>query len=139
MTGHVLDLTNYHFCRRLGDLTVYGTWLGDAIDDSEPCIVIVPTFRLGVGRSKPAVVALSSAYKYDSPVYLLHMAHDFADGLGFGAGPHNTRKVAEVIHSHLRDLIDMPPRPVIKTEHVAEAILTHESGRKKTFDVTEDS
>src|SRR5690606_10985945 len=68
MSGHILDLTKYAFVRRLGDITVYGTWVGPSVDESEPCLVLVPTHR--INGCRPIVVALSAAYKYDDPRYL---------------------------------------------------------------------
>ena len=34
MSGHILDLTKYAFARNLGDITVYGTWVGASVDES---------------------------------------------------------------------------------------------------------
>lgn len=131
MSGHILDLTKYAFVRRLGDITVYGTWVGPSVDESEPCLVLVPTHRINNrGSYIPAVIALSAAYKYDDPHYLLQAAIQYNRDLGFEDSASHVHKVASVIYDHLQDLIELPPRPVENVRVGAEAIITEESGRK---------
>lgn len=122
-----LDLTRYHFVRHVGELTVYGTWVPrlDAPGDSEPALAIVPRFR-EIGR--PAVIALSAAYKYNDPAYLAHAAHIFTQSLGIAAGVNDTLKIATLIDDHLSDLISMPPEP---TQAVVVADATVNIGGKK--------
>lgn len=104
-----LDLTRYAFKREVGELTVYGTWVpcGEA-GDSEPALAIVPRFR-EIGR--PAVIALSAAYKYNDPTYLAIASHVFAQSLGIAAGVNSTLALANLIDDHLSDLISMPNEP----------------------------
>lgn len=127
MSGHILDLTKYAFARNLGDITVYGTWVGPSVDESEPCLVLVPTHR--IGNCRPVVIGLSAAYKYDDPRYLLQAAIQYNRDLGFEDSASNVHKVASVIYDHLQDLIELPPRPVENVRVGAEAIITEESGR----------
>lgn len=136
MTGHVLDLTRQHFHRQLGDIAVIGTWLGASVDESEPCLVLVPSRRtLSYERTRPCCIALSSAYLYDDPSYLLQRSRQFNEALGFTDNMANVHKVATVIYDHLQDLIEMPPRPVERTFVGAEATITDSSGRKRTAEI----
>lgn len=130
MTGHVLDLTRYHFRRDLGDVTLYGTWVGETMDESEPCLVLVPASRrVSYEHTKPCCVALSSAYLYDDPRYLLARSMEFNKAMGFTDDMLHVYKLAEIIHGHLQDLIEMPPKPVERAYEAADAIVTDSSGR----------
>ena len=115
MTGHVLDLSRHHFRRELGDIVLYGTWIGESLDESEPCLVLVPNRRfMGHDRTKPCCVALSAAYRYDNPSYMLSRARQFNADMGFSDSMSHVHKVASIIYDHLQDLIEMPPRPVVR-------------------------
>ena len=127
-----LDLTRYAFRREVGDLTIYGTWVPRPDDDSEPALAIVPRFRV-IGC--PAVIALSSAYKYNDPAYLARAAHVFTQALGVAAGVNDTLKIASLIDDHLSDLISMPPEPT-QAVAVADAVIEI-GGRKRTVEVLE--
>lgn len=106
----VLDLSRHHFMRPLGDLVCIGTWImNDLQEDYEPCLVVVPRYRSS--GYKPCVVALSSAYKYNVPAYLAVASQQFTRMLGMEDCMSNVHKVGELIHSHLGDLICMPPNP----------------------------
>lgn len=64
MNRPVLDLNHQHDQKVDGELTIIFTWLGETVADSEPCVVLLPTYRvLAPGHYKPCVIALSSAYK----------------------------------------------------------------------------
>lgn len=130
MSGIALDLTNYHFRRQFGDIELYGTWIGEDFDEAEPCLVLMPAYRKsGV---KPCCVALSAAYKYDDPRYLLAAAMRINTDLGFTDAMTGVHKIAEIIHSHLQDLIEMPPKPVRRSTVVADATVRDGMGRKVT-------
>ena len=133
--GPVIDLTRYHAKREVGEWLCYITWYGAKLDDSEPCIVIVPRAR---NYYRPAVICLSSAFKYSEPGYLVQAAMAFNRTLGGTDNAATVHKLADLIHSSLRDLIVCPPKPVSDTRHVAEATITLESGKAKTFELTED-
>ena len=127
-----IDLTRYHFVRHLGDMTVYGTWLfNDDQEDSEPCLVVIPRYRTTGFR--PIVVALSAAYKYNSPQYLAQVAGLFAEGLGFERDLTTARKVATLIHDNLLDLLNMPLDPSVGVV-VGEASVNID-GRKRNIEV----
>lgn len=136
--GIALDLTHYHFRRELGDIAVYGTWIGADLDDTEPCLVLVAPHRVGHTRSKPACIALSSAYKYDDPRYLLHAARQFNQGLGFEDTMQRVHRVADLIHSHLLDLIKMPERAPRGSVVAGVARLTdRDTGRSTEIEIKE--
>lgn len=139
MNRPVLDLTTRHFTRELGDLTIIGTWFGADLDESEPVLCLVPTYRIlfdGVAmRAKPCCVALSSAYLYDEPSYLLARAREFSAAMGFEDSMARTYKIAEAIHGSLRDLIVMPPRPVLGSFVGADATITDGMGRQRTVEI----
>lgn len=133
----VLDLTKQHAQRVYDELTVIFTWLGPTVDDSEPCIVLVPTYRmLAPSHYKPCVIALSSAYKYDEAEYLWRSAAHIASILGLGTSA--TFRVADKIQDSLLELIKMPPKPVTEAKVVADAIVTGESGRQTTAEIIEE-
>lgn len=133
----VLDLNKQHSSHTDGELQVIFTWYGETVDDSEPCVVLIPTYRmLAPGHYKPCVIALSSAYKYDDTQYLWRSAAHIANILGLGASA--TFKVADKIQSSLLELIKMPPRPVDQAVVVADAIVTTESGRQTTAEIIEE-
>lgn len=127
-----LDLTRYAFKREVGELTIYGTWvpLPDNTGESEPALAIVPRFRV-IGR--PAVIALSSAYKYNDPAYLARAAHVFTQALGVAAGVNDTLKIASLIDDHLSDLISMPPEPT-QAVAVADAVLNID-GKQRSMEL----
>jgi hypothetical protein len=138
----VLDLTIRAFTRELGDITLIGSWYGASLEDSEPVLVIIPTYRVlfdGVAmRAKPCCVALSSAYLYDEPRYLLQRAREFSQAMGFEDSMSRTYKIAEAIHGSLRDLIVMPPRPVLGSFVGADATVTDGMGRQRTVEMRTD-
>lgn len=105
-----IDLTRNHFVRHLGDVSVYGTWLFNHDQEAEePALVLIPRYR--ARGFKPCVVALSAAYKYNNPRYAVAAAGEFAINLGFEFSPFKVCSLADIIHSHLGDLVSMPPSP----------------------------
>lgn len=128
---HFLDLTRCHFQRTLGDIQLYGTWVprGDDDDHTEPALVLMSR-RFG---GRPCCVALSSAYLYNDPRYCARAAHEFAQGMGFEPGLALTHRIANIIHDHLQDLIEMPPEP---TQAVVVADATVDiDGRKRSVEI----
>lgn len=137
MTRPILDLNHRHAEKVDGELTLVFTWLGETVADSEPCVVLLPTYRvLAPGHYKPCVIPLSSAWKYDEAGYLWQSAQSIASILGLG--PSATFKVADNIQSALLALIKMPPKPVTEATVVADAIVTEESGRQTTAEIIEE-
>ena len=124
MTKPALDLSRNHFVRPIGDLVCVGTWLmNNDQEDYEPCLVIVPRYRKS--GFKPCVVALSVAWKYNEPQYLARASQIFTKMLGMEDCMSNAHKVGEIIHSHLGDLVKMPPNPT-QSIVVADASYTVE-------------
>lgn len=110
MTKPALDLTRHHFMRPIGDLVCIGTWIwSDAQEDYEPCLAIVPRYRRD--GFKPVCVALSSSWQYNEPRYLARASQIFAKVLGMDDNMSSAHKIGEMIHSHLGDLIRIPPSP----------------------------
>jgi hypothetical protein len=129
-----IDLTVYRFKKVLGEITLYGTWIwNDDQEKSEPALVLVPTFRR---IKKVAGVALSAAFKYDDPRYLVRAAHQLSIEMGFEPSMALTHKIGTIIHDHLDDLVLMRPEPT--TERVgADATVMRGDGQTKTFEMIE--
>lgn len=107
-----IDLTRHHFVRHIGDVSIYGSWIyNEDQEKEEPALVIIPRYR----RSgfKPCVIALSAAYKYNSPDqrYLAGMCKFMLAILGMEDSLANASKLGRMIHDHLGDLLSMPNSP----------------------------
>lgn len=127
MTQPALDLTRHAFMRQYKDLVVFGSWLyNEDQEDHEPCLVILPRYRRN--GFKPACIALSALHLYNSPQYMARASRQFNLDLGFEDSMHNSHKVADAIHEHMRDLIMIPPNPV-QTVVIGEVTINR-NGRK---------
>lgn len=127
-----IDLSRYAFKRELGDLILFGTWLmNDEQEDTEPCLVIVPRHR--VRNFKPAVIALSAAFRYNDPIHTARAAATFAHNLGF-EDMMSADKIANMILDHLGDLVTMPPDPTV-AHVVGEAHIDMGDGSKRKIEV----
>jgi len=125
---HAIDLRRHHFMHEFRDLVVFGTWLhNEDQEDTEPALVILPRYR----RAKPVVIALSSAYKYNDPVYLARASAYFSKVMGFDDGLSTAYRIAEAIDNNLLDLLKMPVDPT-ETVQVGEAVLDLGNGAKQT-------
>lgn len=128
-----IDLTRYAFVRQLGDMSLYGTWLmNDSQESTEPCLVVIPSNRTTGFR--PAVIALSAAFRYNDPRYLARASSVFARNLGMDSMV-SAHKLANLIFDHLGDLVTMPEDP----QHaivVGEASITMD-GRKRSLEVVD--
>ena len=126
-----IDLTRHHFMRELGDLVVFGTWLmNDDQEDTEPALVLLPRYR-SPSSVTPCVVALSSAYLYNDPKYCVNAAKGIAKALGFEDSMAATHKIADILHSHLPDLISMPIDPT-QAVAIGEASIDICNGKRET-------
>ncbi|WP_034473860.1 hypothetical protein [Caballeronia zhejiangensis] len=123
-----LDLTRNRFVKHSGEFTLYGTWCNSTDGDTEPCLVILPRFRR-IG-AKPCCIALSSAFKYNDARYLVRISDHFLREMGMEPGLTATHKLANLIHDHLQDLIEMPPEPT-EAVVVGEAHVDTGEGRRK--------
>jgi hypothetical protein len=133
---YAIDLTRHAFMRELGDMVLFGTWVENHDqEDTEPALVIVPRYR-PPSSVVPCVIALSSAYRYDDPKYLVHAAQGMAKALGFEDSMTRTHKIADMIHSHLDDLIRMPMDPT-EAVVVADALVDTGDGHKKSVELCE--
>ena len=133
MSRDYIDLRRHAFMRQQGEITVFGCWVmrGDGSDDTEPCLVLMPTYRK---VAKPFVIALSAAFKYDNPVYLARASHIASVELGFEPTLSLTTKIAGIINDHMSDLISMPPEPV-ETHVVGEAHINMPDGERRKVDI----
>lgn len=124
-----LDLTRTHFVRPCGELVVIGSWIFNTDqEDYEPCLVVMPRYRKD--GFKPCCVALSASYKYaTSPAYLAMASKNFARMLGLDDCMSSVHKVGEAIHSHLNDLLKIPPSPT-QSIVVADASYTIDGIRR---------
>ena len=127
MREHVLDLNLHAFRHQVGDLLVYGSWVGT--EEIEPALVILPANR----RAKPCIIGLSAAWKYDDPRYLAHSARAFAQILGLDDNMSSVAKLADLIHGRLGDLLAMPPMPV-REKVIGEGVID-DGTRAQTFEM----
>lgn len=126
-----IDLSRHHFMRELGDLVLFGTWTwSEDQEDSEPCLVLLPRYR-PPSSVFPCIIALSAAYLYNDPKYCVRAAKGIANALGFEDSMTTTHRIADILHSHLPDLVSMPVDPQ-SAEVVGEAYVDTGDGRKRT-------
>lgn len=106
----VLNLSRNHFVRAVGQLVVVGSWIWSEDQDAyEPCLAVMLRYRRT--GNKPFVIALSSAYKYDDPVYMAHVVKQLIENFGLTGEVAVAYDMATMIDDHLSDLISMPPNP----------------------------
>lgn len=105
-----IDLTRHHFVRHIGDVSIYGSWLwNEDQEKEEPALVLIPRYR--TTGFKPCCIALSAAYRYNSPQYLASITGYILSILGFEQSIANAAKIGGLIHDHLGDLLSMPNSP----------------------------
>jgi len=105
-----IDLTRHHFVHHIGDLSLYGTWVfNNEQEAEEPALVLIPRYR--TRGFTPCVVALSAAYKYNNPRYMVQTAREFVIALGFEDSMAQGHKILTILHDHLLDLLTIPPSP----------------------------
>lgn len=133
-----LDLTQVHFLRTYGDITLYGTWFGK---DRNPALVLMPTYLIGRPRVVPCVVPLASAWKWapetGDPAHAARVSLMFAERLTLT--PHNPMtlmRITTIIRDAIGDLLHIPPKPT-EGVVVADAIRTDEYGREHHSEVIE--
>lgn len=136
---HALDLTQSHFCKARGDLTLYGTWFGDK---RRPCLVVVPTFRQNYLTCKPLVVCIDDAWKWNPddpdamPEINALMVQSFLDQNGFDmTNTFTMMRVVSFIHDHLGDLLRIPPKPVSEIVVADAAQTDHATGKVTTREI----
>lgn len=140
MSAPILDLALRHWVKERGDLIIYATWVGQNLDESEPCLVIMPKHYNG---SKPCCVALSVAYRYYEPEaghrYLLARARQFNEQMGRADTLSNVHAVADAIYDHLQELIEIPPKPITGRRDMGTVTMhNRDTGQSRTIEVHED-
>ncbi len=117
-----LDLTRYAFKRQLGDITVYGTWIGS---NHRPALALVPTFgRLGHETTTPCIVQMDNAWLWDEErgdfEACVPVAVAFCPNLGLDPNSmRDVRRVMGIIHDSIGDMIGMKPWQAADTKEVA--------------------
>jgi hypothetical protein len=125
-----IDLSRYSFQSVHGEFTLYGSWVyNEDQEDYEPALIIVPAYR--TTGFKPCVVALSAAYKYDTPEYCWKAAGVFTKALGMDITVARSHTLASLIYGHLLDLLKMPLSPT-ESIIVGEAVIGNGDGTSKT-------
>lgn len=138
-TRIALDLTKHHFCRKAGDLTVYGTWFGD---QRRPCLVLVPANHNDATRYSPFVIPIDNAWIWSEEVGSPALQVDSADkacrALGMDyLNRFTLLKILCAIRDNMSDLLKMPPKPS-EAVIVADAFRTdHATGKVKHIEIAE--
>lgn len=131
-TRPVLDLTKYQSKREFGDIILYTTWIwNEELEDSEPCLVLVPRYR---ALGKPCGIALSAAYRYNDPHYCMQSCHKFAIDLGMTPGVTVTSRIMDIIMDHLDELVGMAPELMTEVV-VADGVITDQDGKTRTVEL----
>ncbi|NTE96697.1 hypothetical protein [Agrobacterium tumefaciens] len=139
MTRHALDLTQCHFTKERGDLTLYGSWYGDRL---RPCLALMPTNNKEF--SIPLVIVVDDAWKWNpddpdaQPELNAAQVNAFLHANQFDDANQFTRlRVISFIHDYLGDLLRIPPK---KTERavVADAYRTDENGKVHHSEISEN-
>ena len=133
-----LDLTQSHFQRTYGNLTVFGTWFGK---DRTPALAIVQTMLIGKPDVIPCIVPLASAFMWDERTgdgaHCARTSISFAESLGLNAyDVRSGLKVTHVIRDCLGDLLSMPVKP---TERIVfgDAVITEENGKQHHAEIAD--
>jgi hypothetical protein len=155
MIRQALNLEIHHFRQKHGDLEVFGSWYTDEEGLSEPCIVILPTFRSAGRRVTPCVVRLSNAWIYTEEEYgtaeqAAKVAFEKAEATAIEAmimaaeldlnplDPRNCIRITSIIRDHLGDLLSMPPRPQSALRVAADVIRTDLDGNQTHAEILDD-
>lgn len=132
-----LDLSRRHFVHERGDLVIFGVWVPKRLPGeetaTEPALAIIPRYA---PITRPIVIALSAAFKYDDAHYAARAAMTFCPVLGMEATPTNALKIANLINDFLSDLVSMPPQPT-EAIVVADAELRGSDGRNRSLELLE--
>ncbi len=123
-----IDLTQSHFERRYGDITVFGTWIGK---QRTPALVLIPT-NYRAGHFVPCVVPLSMAHEWSQslgdPIRTADVSILFAESLGLNPLSNSPITITLAIQDCIGDLINIPPKPT-ETFVAADAVVTDASGK----------
>lgn len=134
-----LDLTQVHFERPMGDITLFGTWFGA---ERKPALVLLPTSKIGREGPIPCVIPLASAWRWaestGDPKHCARVSVMFAHHMGFDPfNPHVVIRITSLIRDHIGDLLSIPPKPTERVV-VADAVRTDEHGREHHSEISEN-
>jgi len=138
-TRIVLDLTKHHFCRKAGDLTVYGSWYGE---QNRPCLVLVPANHSDANSYAPFIVPIDNAWIWSEevgvPALQVESASNACRALGMDfLNRFTLLKILCAIRDNMGDLLKMPPKPT-ESVIVADAFRTdHATGKVKHIEIAE--
>lgn len=135
-----LDLTKYHWRRRYGDLTAYGTW-AQGEDGWQPCLVLAPTDERRLAHTLPAVVPLNQIWIWSEEIGDVEKAAAQAlqcvEQLGLEDTVNNIVLVASVIRDCIGDLTAIPPMPAGDSVVVADATISKDGEVVRQVEVSE--
>lgn len=137
-----LDLTKYHWRRRYGDLTAYGTW-HQTDEGWLPCLVLAPTNEREMARGiMPCILPLNDLWIWSEEIGNMNaavkQAMNFAEGLGLDYGnPQVCIMVAMVIRDCIGDLASVPPYPQGDSVVVADATISKDGEVIRQVEVSE--
>jgi len=133
-----LDLTQTHFERAYGDITLFGTWFGK---NRRPALVLVPTNKIGSEYLVPCVVPMDGVWAWDEEkgdgAHCARVCVLFATNMGFGFDTMRMMKIASIIRENIGELYKIPPKPTERIV-VADAIRTDEYGREHHSEIVEN-
>lgn len=140
-TRIALDLTQYHFQRKAGDLHVYGTWFGPRND---PVLALVPANHSDGRRYAPFIIPLENAWIWSEelgdPALQVESAHNACRALGYDFLNRFTMlRILTAIRDNMGDLLKMPPKPAERVV-VADAFRTdRETGKVTHLEITDNA
>ena len=137
-TRIALDLTKHHFCRKDGQLMVYGCWFGE---QNRPCLVLVPFNHNDASKFSPFIIPIDNAWVWSEelgdPGLQVESAAKACKALGFDYLNRFTMlRILAAIRDNMSDLLKIPPKPT-ESVVVADAFRTDADGRVKHIEIAE--
>lgn len=130
----MLDLTNRHWTRTRGPVTVIGTWYRNSDARWRPCMVLIRTGEEMSDETVPCVIAMDRAWVWDErigdPAEAARMCFAFAEALRLGTEPKTIIRLASIVHDLLGDLLSIPPWMPPFSEVMAEVTVTNRTTGK---------
>lgn len=138
---HALNLSQYHFVQRHGDLTAFGTWYGT--EQQRPALVLVRTNAvISHERVTPVVIPMDNLWIWSEevgdPAHCAQACYRFAPSLGLD--PYNSvsmMRIASIVRDHIGDVMSMPTEPTGEFRVVADALMTDADGKETHKEIRE--
>jgi hypothetical protein len=141
-----LDLSQRHFSREIGPVTLIGTWV--ATDEGVvPCLAIIRRGEEFSEHTVPCVVTLNHAFVFAKSAHeqyphlawqAVTMGRSFAQSLRLESDRHAPQQIIELIEDHIEHLFRIPPYtpPELTSEEaVAEVTITDRNTGKRVREV----